>query len=58
MRIETMKGKPCPYKPILCQEGYCQDCQIYLDYQGYLQTMGRPKGIPELLNEADKEIRK
>jgi len=28
-----MKGKTCPYKPILCQEGFCQDCQIYLDRQ-------------------------
>ena len=24
------KGQPCPYKPITCQEGYCQDCGIYL----------------------------
>ena len=29
MRIVTMKGKPCPYKPITCQEGFCQDCEIY-----------------------------
>lgn len=25
------KGLPCPFKPILCQEGYCHGCQIYLD---------------------------
>jgi len=30
MRIQSMKSKPCPYKPITCSEGYCQDCQIYL----------------------------
>jgi len=31
MTLYSMKGKPCPYKQILCQEGYCQDCQVYLD---------------------------
>lgn len=31
--IETMKGKLCPYKFLLCQEGFCSDCQIYLDYK-------------------------
>jgi len=26
----TIKGKWCPYKECLfCQEGHCQDCQIY-----------------------------
>jgi len=33
MTLYSMKGKTCPYKPILCQEGFCQDCQIYLDRQ-------------------------
>lgn len=23
------KGELCRYKPIICQEGYCSDCQIY-----------------------------
>ena len=28
------KGLMCPFKPTtLCQEGYCTDCQIYLDWQ-------------------------
>ena len=26
------KGQPCQYKPTLCQEGYCKDCQIYADH--------------------------
>lgn len=30
MTIQSMKGKPCPYKSIICQEGYCQDCQIFI----------------------------
>ncbi|KKN86972.1 hypothetical protein LCGC14_0262410 [marine sediment metagenome] len=25
------KGLPCPFTPILCQEGSCHQCQIYLD---------------------------
>jgi len=27
------KGLPCPFKTILCQEGYCSECQIYLDWR-------------------------
>jgi len=27
------KGLPCPFRSILCQEGYCRECQIYLDWQ-------------------------
>ena len=38
---ENNKGKDCPYKSITCQEGYCSECQIYLNYQGYLKTLGR-----------------
>ncbi len=32
------KGKPCPYRPITCQEDSgCQDCEIYQEYlQGEL----------------------
>jgi len=41
MQLENNKGKPCPYNPILCQEGWCSGCQIYLDYQGYQRTLGR-----------------
>ena len=35
MRTESLKGQPCIYKPITCSEGYCQDCQIYLDRGKY-----------------------
>ena len=27
------KGLWCPFKAISCQEGYCHECQIYLDWQ-------------------------
>jgi len=27
------KGLMCPFKAIVCQEGYCKTCQIYLDRQ-------------------------
>ena len=31
------KGQPCLYRTgLLCQEGYCQSCQIYRDYAGKL----------------------
>lgn len=24
---------PCPFKPTVCQNAYCEECQIYLDWQ-------------------------
>ena len=27
------KGLVCPFKPLTCQEGYCCECQIYLEWQ-------------------------
>jgi len=30
------KGLVCPFKPtgcIVCEEGYCQECQVYVDWQ-------------------------
>lgn len=30
--LENNKGLMCPFKPILCEEGYCHECQIYLDW--------------------------
>jgi hypothetical protein len=27
------KGLPCPFKQITCQEGYCSECLIYLEWQ-------------------------
>ncbi len=27
------KELACPFTPILCQKGYCHQCQIYLDWQ-------------------------
>ncbi len=43
MNVESLKGRPCLYKPILCQEGWCEGCQIHLDYQGHQRAMGREK---------------
>ncbi len=27
------KGLTCPFKGVVCQEGYCEPCQIYHDWQ-------------------------
>lgn len=27
------KGLSCPFQSVICQEGYCEQCQIYLDRQ-------------------------
>lgn len=56
MTTATMKGNECPYKPILCSEGFCQDCQIYLDYQGHQRTMGKATSLtPQWLIDFEKE---
>jgi hypothetical protein len=33
MHIEYHRGEPCVYKPLLCQEGYCSNCEIYMNQQ-------------------------
>ena len=30
---ENNKGLPCPFKQINCENGKCERCQIYLDWQ-------------------------
>jgi len=39
----SKKGLWCPFKPILCQEGYCHECQIYSDWQRRNSTGTNPK---------------
>jgi len=29
---DNHKGQKCPYKDILCQEGYCSGCQVFIDW--------------------------
>lgn len=31
--LRIKKGLPCPFKPIVCEEGYCHQCQTYLDWE-------------------------
>ncbi len=33
LNLEYHKGEPCVYKAVLCQEGYCSECAIYLNNQ-------------------------
>ena len=42
--LENNKGLMCPFKPILCEEGYCRECQIYLDW---LKLEKKPKARQE-----------
>ena len=45
-----MKGERCPYKDIICQEGYCDECQIFWDREAkyvtelYLTMKGKENG--------------
>ncbi len=33
-KVEYHKGSPCIYEPaVLCQEGYCIRCMIYLELE-------------------------
>ncbi len=43
------KGQDCPFKPITCQEGFCDNCQIYQE-----RTTGR-EATPDWLAEWEKE---
>jgi hypothetical protein len=30
LHLDYHKGKPCPHKEIICQEGYCFNCVVRL----------------------------
>ena len=56
VQTESKKGQPCDIKPILCQEGWCNECQIYLDFKGHERTMGRDSVNNSNWRGNDKEI--
>ena len=31
LNLEYHKGQPCVFKPLLCQEGFCNECIICLE---------------------------
>lgn len=31
--MSNIKGEWCPYDGRFCQEGYCEDCMIYLEHE-------------------------
>jgi len=47
---EYHKGEWCPYakamgrSPVLCQEGYCDQCQILLDYSVQEKNISHSRG--------------
>ena len=45
MQDKSMKGQECKHKPILCQEGWCNECQVHIDWIGHQRTMGRESAI-------------
>lgn len=32
-KMRNRKGEWCPFADILCQEGYCDECMVYLEYE-------------------------
>jgi len=50
---ENNKGLQCPYRYILCQEGWCSDCNIY---QTFL-TIQEGYGMLNKKGEASATIR-
>lgn len=34
------KGLTCPFQAVICQEGYCYQCQVYLDLYLDWQKLG------------------
>lgn len=52
------KGSWCPFKPIVCQEGYCARCQTYVDWQKSSQVRGVYGAKPDFLKPKVKRERK
>lgn len=45
MHVEYHKGYPCVYSPILCQEGYCSDCAVYLEKSWGMAWVNEETGV-------------
>ncbi len=41
--LQCHKGQPCLYSPVLCQEGYCSDCAIYIERFSSMENMEKLK---------------
>ena len=50
------KGLWCPFKAVFCQEGYCQNCQVYLDYQGHQITMRKTASQVYRVRQGNRRI--
>lgn len=47
---ENNRGLWCPYRASLfCSEGYCESCQIYLDYRAKLRDIAE-ENLGEVYN--------
>ena len=58
IQTESMKGRRCPHKEgvVICQEGWCNECQIYLDYFENVRAEGRLSTLtPEWLRKQEEE---
>ncbi len=54
MYEENMKGKPCPYSSITCQERFCSNCGIHLSYNeqyfsAYCNAIDRSNSVTEFI---------
>ena len=58
MIFTNNRGLWCPFKPVVCQEGYCARCQIYLDWQKSSQVRGAYRAKPDFLKPKVKRERK
>ena len=48
--MKSKKGEFCPYDGRFCQEGYCDDCLVYLEYEKKLAEKIRKKNHKITLN--------
>jgi len=46
---ENNKGLWCPYKGLYCQEGYCSECFVYLEYKAKLRDIAE-ENLKEVIN--------
>ena len=49
IQSQSMKGRWCEYvkEPLFCQEGWCENCQVFLDYQEARTEAEADQGIAD-----------
>ncbi len=55
INLQYHKGQRCAYSSVFCQEGYCSECQVYLNWTSNTEILSQEGNKPLYSKIAIKE---